>query len=157
MCHCSRHIIPDTSLHVTSFNCQAYPTLRNGGWVATRLMKLYFKLQCTSESVISGEPFRTAQSLSLYSPGMALAWVRSGWMMLAVLGLNHVCSPAQTGELGLTTVPILKMWQFPVLAFVSLALTAATSTLHCPVSLAHGCKHAVPHSAGTIYYIDIAI
>ena len=105
--------------------------------------------------VYSGEPFRTAQSLSLYSPGMGQALIRSGWMMLAVLGLNHVCSPAQTGELGLTTVSIAKMWQFPVLAFVSLALTAATSALHCPVSLAHGCINMQYHIVQGQYIIAI--
>ena len=36
-------------------------------------------------------------------------------MMLAVLGVKHASSPAQTEELGLTTVAILKMWQFSVL------------------------------------------
>ena len=46
-------------------------------------------------------------------------------MMLAVLGVNHVFSPAQTGGLGLTTVPILKMWPFTVLVLVSLVQTAA--------------------------------
>ena len=47
-------------------------------------------------------------------------------MMLTVLGVNHASSPAQTGELGLTTVSIRKMWQFIVLAIrVCLVLTAA--------------------------------
>jgi len=36
-------------------------------------------------------------------------------MMLAVLGENHNSPPAQTGELGHTIVPILRMWQFTVL------------------------------------------
>ena len=40
---------------------------------------------------------------------MGQALVRSGWMMLAALGVKHVFSPAQTGELGLTTVATLKM------------------------------------------------
>jgi len=46
---------------------------------------------------------------------MALALVRFGWMMLVVLGVSHVFSPAQTGELVFMTVAILKMWLFPVL------------------------------------------
>ena len=58
---------------------------------------------------------------------MVQVLVKSGWMMLAVLGVNHAFSPAQTGELGFTTVPTLKMWQFIVLVLVSLdkAPTAA--------------------------------
>ena len=63
---------------------------------------------------------------------MGQALVRSGWMMLAVLGVNHAFSPAQTGELGLTTVAILKMWQFSVLVFVSLVLTAALLAVSLP-------------------------
>jgi len=55
-----------------------------------------------------------------------MALVRSGWMMLAVLGLNHVFSPAQTGELGHTTVATLKMWPFPVLVLGSQVSTAAS-------------------------------
>ena len=31
------------------------------------------------------------------SAGLGLVPVRSGWMMLAVLGVNHAFSPAQTG------------------------------------------------------------
>ena len=75
------------------------------------------------------------------SAGMAQALVRSGWMMLAALGLNHVFSPATTGELGLTTVATLKMWPFPVLALGSLVLclTAALS-VHLPVSFCL-CSH----------------
>ena len=46
-------------------------------------------------------------------------------MMLAVQGVNHAFSPAQIEELGLTTVSILKMWQFPVLVLVPLVPTAA--------------------------------
>jgi len=45
-------------------------------------------------------------------------------MMLAVLGLNHAFSPAQTEELGLTTVTILQMWQFSVLVLTLVVLTA---------------------------------
>jgi len=55
---------------------------------------------------------------------MALALVGSGWTMLVVLGVSHVFSRAQTGELVFMTVPILKMWIFPVLVPVSLVLTA---------------------------------
>ena len=66
------------------------------------------------------------------SAGMALALVGSGWMMLVVLGVSHVFSPAQTGELVFMTVPILKMWLFPVLVPVSLVLTAVVLV---PVSL----------------------
>ena len=58
------------------------------------------------------------------SAGMALALVGSGWTMLVVLGVSHVYSRAQTGELVFITVSILKMWQFPVLVPVSLVLTA---------------------------------
>ena len=43
------------------------------------------------------------------SAGLGQALVRSGWMMSAVLGVNHALSPAHTGRLGPTTVPILKM------------------------------------------------
>ena len=49
--------------------------------------------------------------------------------MLAVLGVNHASSPAQTGESGLTTVSILKMWQFIVLVLVPLVRTAALLTV----------------------------
>ena len=48
---------------------------------------------------------------------------------MAVLGVNHAFSPAQTEELGLTTVAILKMWPFTVLVLVSLVLTAALLTV----------------------------
>jgi len=61
-------------------------------------------------------------------------------MMLAVLGMNHAFSPAQTGELGLTTVSTLRMWQFFVLVFVPLVLTAAlltVSLLTTPFILKH--------------------
>ena len=58
---------------------------------------------------------------------MGLALVKSGWIMWAVLGANRAFSPAQTEELELTTVSILKMWQFPVLVLVLLVLTAASS------------------------------
>ena len=53
-------------------------------------------------------------------------------MMLAVLGRNHASSPAQTGELGHTIVPILKMWQFtaalliPVIAYFERDSTVGT-------------------------------
>jgi len=60
---------------------------------------------------------------------MALDLVGSGWMMLVVLGVSHVFSHAQTGELVFITVAILRMWLFPVLVPVSLVLTAV------PVSL----------------------
>jgi len=50
--------------------------------------------------------------------------------MLAVLGVNHAFSPAQTGELGLTTVPIMRMWQFIVLVLVHQGIpTAALLTV----------------------------
>ena len=52
-------------------------------------------------------------------------------MTLAVLGGNHAFSPAHTGELGPTTVPILKTSQFSVLVLGLLVLTAA---LLIPVS-----------------------
>jgi len=64
------------------------------------------------------------------SAGLGQALVRSGWMMLAVLGVNHAFSPAQTGELGLTTVPIMRMWQFIVLVLVHQGIpTAALLTV----------------------------
>jgi len=66
------------------------------------------------------------------SAGMALDLVRSGWIMLVVLGVSHVFSPAQTMELVFITVSILKMWIFPVLVPVSLILTAV---IIVPVSL----------------------
>ena len=66
------------------------------------------------------------------SAGMALDLVRSGWMMLVVLGVSHVFFPAQTGELVFITVPIPKTWQFRVLVPVSLVLTAVVLV---PVSL----------------------
>jgi len=50
-------------------------------------------------------------------------------MMLAVLGVNHALFPAQTEELGLTTVATLKMWPFIVLVLVPLVPTAALLTL----------------------------
>ena len=56
-------------------------------------------------------------------------------MTLAVLGLSRAFSPAQTEELGLTTVAILKTWPFPVLVFVLLVLTAASLTLTLRVPL----------------------
>ena len=63
--------------------------------------------------------------MSLFSAGLGLALVQSGWMMLAVLGMNHVFSPAQTGELGWRSVTTLKMWPFTVLVLVPLVPTAA--------------------------------
>ena len=51
-----------------------------------------------------------SSSITFLHAVMGLALVRSGWTMLAVLGVNHVFSPAQTGELDLITVSILKMW-----------------------------------------------
>jgi len=50
-------------------------------------------------------------------------------MMLAVLGVNHALFPAQTEELGLTTVSILKMRPFIVLVLVPLVPTAALLTV----------------------------
>ena len=61
---------------------------------------------------------------SLSSVGLDQALVRSGWMMFGVLGVKHVFSPAQTGELGLTIATIPKMWQFSVLVLAPLAETA---------------------------------
>jgi len=46
--------------------------------------------------------------------GLGLAPDQSGWMMSTVRALNHVSLPVQTGELGHTTVVILRMWQFIV-------------------------------------------
>ena len=66
---------------------------------------------------------------------LALALVGSGWMMLAVLGVNFAFSPAQTGELGPTTVTIPTTWQFPVLVPVTLVLTALLFPLNFSVSL----------------------
>jgi len=64
------------------------------------------------------------------SAGLGQALVRSGWMMLTVLGVNHAFSPAQTGELDLTIVSTLKMWQFIVLVlFLQAILTAALLTV----------------------------
>jgi len=63
------------------------------------------------------------------SAGLGQALVRSGWMMLAVLGVNHASSPAQTEELGLTTVATLKMWPFIALVLVPLVPTAALLTV----------------------------
>jgi len=63
---------------------------------------------------------------------MALDLVRFGWIMLVVLGVSHVFSPAQTGELVSITVSILKMWLFPVLIPILLVLTAV---ILVPVSL----------------------
>jgi len=60
----------------------------------------------------------------IFSAGMALDLVQSGWIMLVVLGVSHVFSPAHTTELVFITVAILKMWIFPVLVPVSLVLTA---------------------------------
>ena len=68
---------------------------------------------------------------------MGQALVESGWMMLAVMGVNHAFSPAQTGELGLTTVPILKMWPFTVLVLVSLVQTAALLDVSLATVLIH--------------------
>lgn len=63
-------------------------------------------------------------------------------MILAVRAVNHAFSPAQIRELDLTTVTILKMWPFTVMAHISLRmLTAAllapilTAVLIAPVSL----------------------
>ena len=65
---------------------------------------------------------------------MGQALVQSGWMMLTVLGVNHVFCPVQTEELGPTTVSTLKMWPFPVLVLGSLVPTAASLLpLHFPL------------------------
>jgi len=87
---------------------------------------------CMYQCVVNyTDNWRVVKTVSLsnivFSAGLGQALVESGWMMLAVLGVNHAFSPAQTGELGLTTVPTLKMWQFIVLVLVSLdkAPTAA--------------------------------
>ena len=57
---------------------------------------------------------------------LGLALVRSGWMNLSALGMNLAFSPAQTLELVLMTVSILKMWQFSALILIRLILTAAS-------------------------------
>ena len=44
--------------------------------------------------------------------------------MFGVPGVKHAFSPAQTGDLGLTTATIPKMWQFSVLVLAPLAETA---------------------------------
>ena len=49
---------------------------------------------CSNSSLYNGDDELT------FSAGLGLAMVRPGWMMLAVLGVNHAFSPAQTGELG---------------------------------------------------------
>ena len=50
--------------------------------------------------------------------------------------MNHAFSPAQTMELVLVTVAILKMWQFSVLVLVPLVPTALVSlVMHCYVYL----------------------
>ena len=61
---------------------------------------------------------KTSSNITTFSTGTGQVLVRSGWMMLAALGVKHVFSPAQTGGLGLTTVATLKMWPFPVLVLV---------------------------------------
>jgi len=66
----------------------------------------------------------TSPSITFLRAGLGQALVPSGWMKLAVLGVNHVFSPAQTRGLGHTTVPTLKMWPFTVLVLGSLVLTA---------------------------------
>jgi len=58
-------------------------------------------------------------------------------MMLAVMGVNHAFSPAQTEELGLTTVPILKMWPFTVLVLVPPIQTAAWLEVSLATVLIH--------------------
>ena len=69
------------------------------------------------------------------SAGMALALVRFGWMMLVVLGMSHVFSPAQTSELVFITVAILKMWLFPVLVPVPPVPTAALLALQVSLTV----------------------
>ena len=76
--------------------------------------------------------YLTSSSITFLHAVMGQALVRSGWMMLAVLGVNHVFSPAQTGELDLITVSILKTWPFPVLVLSPL-LTAALSAQRVPL------------------------
>jgi len=60
----------------------------------------HFKLNCYHS--------RTSSNV-IFSAGMGQALAQSGWMMLAALGVKHVFSPAQTGELGPTTVATLRM------------------------------------------------
>ena len=50
--------------------------------------------------------------------GLGPALVQSGWTMLTAVERNHAYSPVQGGQLGLTTVPTLKMWRFTVRVFV---------------------------------------
>ena len=77
---------------------------------------------------------RTSSNITTFSAGMGQALVQSGWMMLTVLGVNHVFCPVQTEELGPTTVSTLKMWPFPVLVLGSLVPTAASLLpLHFPL------------------------
>jgi len=63
------------------------------------------------------------------SAGLGQALIGSGWMMLAVLGVNHVFSPAEIGGLDRITVSILKMWQFSVLVVVLLVPETAALLL----------------------------
>ena len=50
----------------------------------------------------------------IFPVGLRLALDKSGWTMSTVRGLNLVSLPVQTGELGHTTVDMLRMWQFIV-------------------------------------------
>jgi len=52
--------------------------------------------------------------MSIFPAGLGLALDGSGWTMSTVEALNHTSRPVQTGELGRTTVLILRMWQFIV-------------------------------------------
>ena len=82
--------------------------------------------QSVVEHLLSGCCSMTSSSITFLHAGMGQALVRSGWTMLAVLGVNHAFSLAQTKELGPTTVTTLKMWPLPVLGLSPLVLTAAS-------------------------------
>jgi len=130
---------PDISFHMMSF--QAFPHISavatNTG-MSTRLMKLSIPFKSVTSvvyvSVCDGALLklnwfhhRTSSNIT-FSAGMSLALDQSGGMTLCVR-LSHAFSPAQTRELGLTTVPILKTWPFTVLVVVTLVLTAASLAL----------------------------
>ena len=76
---------------------------------------MFTGLQCMMLFQLSEEYVIDIMKLSpssniAFSAELGLALVPSGWMMLAVLGVSHVFSPAQTEESGLIIVTILKMW-----------------------------------------------
>ena len=71
--------------------------------------------------------------------------------MLAVLGVNHAFSPAQTEELVYMIVAILKMWPFCVLVLFPLVPTAA---LHL-VSLDHYMCLAISHRGFEIKAFEV--